>query len=174
MPLAQVASGASDRLLLLAYRYIPGDQGMWRRQGGDAGDASSALALLLVLLARLGALWACPAGVLGGSRYARAAGSSPATSTTSSRSCCSGAAGVAILVIAAQSDGCAGAGAGGRWAWASRATRDASASCAGHLMCHMCSKKSNTVGPNNRTPTGVIQIWNYYILYKVGISFRIA
>ena len=142
--LVQVASEgfrvASENSLWLDYRSTYADQDRWRCQGGDARGAYFALALLSVLSARRGTLWACSTGVLGGFRFAKAAGSSPAASTTPAPPCCSGAAGVATLAIAAHSDGCAGAGAGGRWAWTLRATRDASASCAGHFMCHNNAK----------------------------------
>ena len=75
---------------------------MWRRRGGEVGDAYFALALLFVSSARRGTLRADSAGVLGGSRIARAAGSSPATSKACLFVCCCGAAVAAILGVAAQ------------------------------------------------------------------------
>ena len=169
MCLDQVVSGPSENSLWLGYRSTDEDYDRWRCQGGDVRDAHFALALLLVLPARRGTRWACSAGVLGSSRCSGAAGSSPATSSTCLQSCCSGAAGVAILGIVAQSDGCAGAGAGGRSAWMSAATQDASTGSAGHHVCHTRSEIQIWPSPDNHTPTTAVQILDYYICYKVGI-----
>ena len=109
MRLAQVVTGASEHSLLLAYRSISEDHLRWRYRGGDVGGAFFGLALLSVSPARGGTLRVCFAGVLGGSRNARAAGSSPATSKTCLVVCCSGAAGAATFGVAAPPEGGAGA-----------------------------------------------------------------
>ena len=168
LSLDQVALGASENSLWLGYRSTHDDQDRWRCRGGDVGDASFGLALLSVSSARRGTLRVCSAGVLGGSRIARAAGSSPATSKSCLLVCCSGAAGAATLAMAAQTDGCAGAGACGRSAWMSAATRDASAGCAGHDACHTQLEIQMRPSPNNSALTSIIQNWPYYIVYKVG------
>ena len=90
--------------------------------GGDVKVTTSRcllrLALLVVSSARLGTSRAGSAGVLGSFHIVKAAGSSPAAGETCAFPCCSGAAGAAIptgaaiLGIAAQTDGCAVAGAG--------------------------------------------------------------
>ena len=84
--------------------------------GGDVKVTTSRcllrLALLVVSSARLGTSRAGSAGVLGSFHIVKAAGSSPAAGETCAFPCCSGATGAAILGIAAQTDGCAVAGAG--------------------------------------------------------------
>ena len=99
-------------LLLLGYRSNSEDQNRWRRQGGELGDASFALALLSVcpLVSGRSGLAPLVCWAAFALRKQRVRAPQPAQRPSASP-CCSGAAGVAILAIAAHSDGCAGAGA---------------------------------------------------------------
>ena len=141
---------------MLAYRSNGEDHHRWRCRGGDAGGASFALWLLSVSPARLRTLWAVSAGVLGGSRIARAAGSSPAPSKTCLVLCCCGVGGAAILEIAVQLKGGAAAGAVERSAWTSTATRAASVVCARRLMRQTGTEIQIWPGADIRTPTAVV------------------